>query len=710
MFELENGVYTLEQRKEFLIAAMKDVKVVQNEYHDYGYLDVAAAFDIETTSFIDNGEKAAVMYIWQLGINGRCIYGRTWQEFVDLIEYISRALHLSSKKRLPIYVHNLQYEFQFMRKHFKWLKMFARENRTPMYALTTSGIEFRCSLILSGVKLAKMGKDLVRYKVEKLVGDLDYGKIRHSKTPLTDRELGYCLNDIRVVMSYIQELLDNYGSILEIPYTRTGFVRRAVKKFCRHSREYRNIISKLQLTSADEYRQLKRAFAGGFTHASAEYVGMKLQDVTSYDFTSSYPAVMVSERYPMSTATLVEINSKEEFESYVGNPKYCCLFDVSFVNLIPRIGYENYISFSRCTRISKNHLTNNGRVVFADYLETTMTEQDYAIVKEFYTWDEMSVNNFRVYKAERLPMRFIQAILKIYADKTELKGVEGREIDYAMAKAQLNSLFGMCVTDIAGSMYDYDSANDDWVKENTTVEKAVEEYNKSKSRFLSYAWGIWITAYARRNLFSAIREYGLDYVYSDTDSVKVLNAEKHENYIATFNKLVELKMKRVCKERPAITVDSIAPKTIKGETKWLGFWEKEHTYQIFKTLGAKRYMVKYVDEKSKKTIVTFTVAGCNKKNAIPYMIEKYGGKCMTDYDAVFDAFDDNLEIPCEYTGKLTHTYIDDIKEGVLIDYMGNPCEYKELSAIHLEKAPFSMSIDKRYVDYIRGYREKTFTY
>ncbi|WP_442514418.1 hypothetical protein, partial [Pseudomonas promysalinigenes] len=50
----------------------------------------------------------------------------------------------------------------------------------------------------------------------------------------------------------------------------------------------------------DTYIQLKRAFMGGFTHANANYSNKVLTDVSSVDFTSSYPSVMISEQFPMS--------------------------------------------------------------------------------------------------------------------------------------------------------------------------------------------------------------------------------------------------------------------------------------------------------------------------------------------------------------------------------------------------------------------------
>ena len=75
------------------------------------------------------------------------------------------------------------------------------------------GIEFRCSYVMSGVAL----KDIVLYKhnVEKMVGDLDYNLIRHSGTPLTEKEMGYCINDVKVVNAYVEEEAEKYDLIVE---------------------------------------------------------------------------------------------------------------------------------------------------------------------------------------------------------------------------------------------------------------------------------------------------------------------------------------------------------------------------------------------------------------------------------------------------------------------------------------------------------------
>lgn len=639
------------------------------------------------------------MYLWAFGINGSAVYGRTWPEFMELCSQLSDILSLSDTKRLIVFVHNLAYEFQFFRKWLEWESVFSLDERKPLKALTTLGIEFRCSYRLSGYSLAKLGDELTRYKVHKLSGALDYSLLRHSKTPLTEAELAYMKNDVLVVMAYIQERIGQDGNIAKIPLTKTGYVRDYCRNECLYkgnkhhrqtaaTRRYREMIKGLTL-DAELYAQLKRAFMGGFTHASAFYSGKLLKDVSSIDFTSSYPAVMVAKHYPMSKA---EVYHPKSWKDFLRNlDLYCCLFDIEFTGLCAKDFTDHPISKSKCSGLL-NAQEDNGRIVRADRLITTITEQDFFIYQDFYTWDDCRIANFKRFKKGYLPTSFVKAILKLYADKTELKGVEGKETEYLIAKGMINACYGMAVTDIVRAEIEYDNA-DGWNIAEADAAQQLDKYNKNPRRFLYYPWGIWVTAHARRALFTGIKEFSGDYVYADTDSIKCLNFEKHTNYIKAYNAGIIAELEKACCVH-GLPADAIRPKTIKGIEKPLGVWDYEGKSDLFKTLGAKRYM------QFKEGQLSLTVSGVNKKTAIPYLLNKHGTPA-----AVFDAFNDGLYIPPEATGKNTHIYIDDPMDGLLTDYLGNTAEYHELSGIHLEAADYTLSLSKLYIDYLRGFRD-----
>ena len=241
--------------------------------------NLPCAFDIETSSFYQNKEKCACMYVWQLSIAGLIIIGRTWEELQEVFHAIADEFMLyPGEQHLVFYVHNLAYEFQFMRLWFEWVDVFAVDNRKPVHALSTLGIEFKCSYILSAFSLAKVGEHLVEIPVEKTKG-LEYYEKRNTLTPLTWKEIRYMVNDVQVVVSFIYEEILKNGTITKIPLTNTGYVRAFCRKAClqgfdndpkrrKYTRfNYMYFIHSLTLTE-DEYKQARRAFQGGFTHCN----------------------------------------------------------------------------------------------------------------------------------------------------------------------------------------------------------------------------------------------------------------------------------------------------------------------------------------------------------------------------------------------------------------------------------------------------------
>ena len=545
------------------------------------YYNIECGFDIETSSVtLDGDKKFAFMYEWTFGISDKehICYGRTWEEFLEFCQYLQDELGLDENNILVVYIHNMGYEFQFMRKYFNWLNVFAVDDRKPIRALSSFGIEFSDSYILSGYSLAKLADNLVSHKIKKLAGDLDYKLCRLPDTPLSQKELAYCNNDVEIILYYINEQIKQYENITKIPMTNTGRVRKFVRDKCYHTskthkndsrgknQRYKELMEELVLTK-DEYTMLKRCFMGGFTHASMLHSGELLENVSSIDFTSSYPAVMLSEKFPMSKPK--HENLKEiSFTDLMADSEKGLMFDVRFNNLHSKLTHETYLSESKCRGLEKP-IINNGRVFSADVAITTMTDIDFRIMQKCYTWDSVQVSNCYSFYMTYLPRPIILAICELYGNKTTLKGVKGKEVEYLVSKGMLNSVYGMCVTDIVRNTIEY---TDSWhitpFTEDDIIEQ-VEKYNSSRNRFLYYPWGVWVTAYARRNLWTGILNIGDDYVYSDTDSIKMLNYENHLPHINWYNQMIENKLKDMCKARK-IDFALMKPKTIKGVEKLIG--------------------------------------------------------------------------------------------------------------------------------------------
>lgn len=450
-----------EGTKEIIIRYLENAptKYAKQTFDDNGdryslyYYNLPMSFDIEDSSFynqevytMQEPEKISVMYVWQFGIDNVVIMGRTWDQFMELLAIIKK--YTTKEKRAIIYVHFLDHEFQFMRKWIKWDKVFSRKTRSPIYAIT-GGIEFRDSYILTGKSLAKTAEDIRTDRgLRKRIGDLDYTKIRGTLTHLSRKEIGYCMADVQILNTYIREKIEeNKDNIGRIPLTNTGYVRRFVKSQClptnkdKADNRYTYMAGIKNLTlEPQEYKLLKRAFQGGFTHANACYVGDTIKGrIDSFDFTSSYPAVILSMPFPASKGKKVKPQTQKELDKYLYD--YLSIFTIRFFNIREKPDApDNIISSSKCWDVTRG-VYNNGRLVSAVSVSTAMSNIDLESVKRFYDYDYFYIGDMYIYDKGYLPKPIIESVLELYRAKTELKGVIGAEVEYLLKKGMLNSVY-----------------------------------------------------------------------------------------------------------------------------------------------------------------------------------------------------------------------------------------------------------------------------
>lgn len=553
------------------------------------YLDCMAAFDIETTRLSDI--EQAIMYVWQFQIDEYTIMGRTWEEFTAFLRNLKQQLHPGVY--MVIWVHNLSYEFQYLRGIYDFAQdeVFATEPHKVLKCEMAEAFEFRCSYYQTNMSLAQFTKKM-GVPDAKLSG-FDYKKIRYPWTPLSEEEIHYCINDVRGLVQALRiEMASDGDTLYTIPLTSTGYVRRDCRK-AMEGFNHRQLVA--LLPGPEVYRLLRDAFRGGDTHANRWYVGEIVEGPGSDDRSSAYPADLCLRMYPMGEWFIERDCSARQLKRLLR--KYhkafvteLCLYDVREKNAY---NGRPYLSDAKCRNVEGAKI-DNGRIISADYLETTITDVDLLIMLDCYDF-KMRPKKIASCKYGYLPGMLTDVVKDYYRKKTALKGVESERIYYEKSKARLNACYGMMAQDpVKDSVLFIDN---DFVIEDRPLEELLSK--SYKKAFLSYAWGVWCTAWARYALHKAIKiaaeSDGSEFLYCDTDSVKYIG----DIDLSELNEATRAE----CIKRGAYADDP------QGVRHYMGVFEDEGRYKRFCTLGAKKYV--YEDMQGKLHI---TIAGVSKRS------------------------------------------------------------------------------------------------
>ena len=636
-------------------------------------------FDTETTSLYYQDKKCSFVYIAMICINGRSYYMR---DLSDLKTFLDK--YDSGKTLNVIYVHNLSFDFSFLTNIIPFDKVFARKAHRVIYARYKSW-EFRCSYFLSQMSLKNVAKS---YKLpsEKLVDGLNYRKIRHTKTPLTARELKYCELDVIVLYEYIRYMLNEYGKYSEIPYTQTGFVRKYTLEFLKTNNAYYRFRGRLKNTMPDQhiFEILERCFAGGYTHANFWAVACGLYTrVRSYDFTSSYPAVMARCKFPIGAFKKIVRNPKR----YIDSDDFCCIGKFRLLDVDSKTDLA-YLSKHKCVK-TKRAVVDNGRVIKAKMIDIYLTDVDIKTVKMMYNCKIIPLELYAA-SADYLPREFVLSILNLYENKTQYKGIADQYALYMSSKQMVNSEYGMCAFNPFTDGVEF--VEGEWSPVPPTWDSVVKYYNNRKT-ILPYAWGVFVTAWARNKLCNICSIIGNDVLYMDTDSIKFVNNNgQWDSLFLADNKKIHAE-NVVAAERLKIPFEKFAPADKHGQIHELGLWDFEHEYKSFKCLGAKRYCYTLPGD----TDIYPVVAGC-PTDAIRTWLK------LHDCNALLKPFRLDIHLDKHDSGKSTVTYHP--HRGFVIpvrDYMGAwNDEYIGYGA-HLEPATFDMSLHTDYLEFLCGY-------
>lgn len=670
--------------------------------------DIIIGADTETSKGheITKDTQANHVCAWTISIrayhaNIVTLYGTRPSEMMQAFGKIRDAL---KGDIFYVYFHNAAYDWFFLRRFFyAYFGYPTKElNTKPHYPIMLgfeNGMIIKDSLILAGCKLEKWANDLnVNHK--KAVGSWDYDAIRDQGEKFSRSELHYIENDTLALVECLDAMCITLNkNISTIPYTATGIPRAEVRERGKDNNAHRDF-----LRVANDFEQqvkMKNLYHGGYSHGNRYYLQEDLTDgiTKGADFVSSYPFCLLAYKYPGKFTPL----ERSVDVDYIlrNNEKYAFIFKASFVNIRLKDPYMPMpaLQASKCDQ-SINLRVDNGRVLRAGYVTLYICDIDLEVIASMYTWDSCGCTEVEYSKKKYLPRWFTDYVYELFEAKCRLKKTKKEDpVNYALAKARLNSLYGLCVQspirqnfievtepgmykiDQEGHLAWYDSGEyrTDF---DTDLRKEYERFLKSPNSVLPFQYGVYCTAYAFRNLFllgDCVNKYYTEdgnlafpprWFYSDTDSCYSddWNMDKVREYNENCKKLLE--------------TNGYGPVRMDNKEYWLGIAEmdSDSEYSEFRVLGSKRYCGRSTEDKQ----LHITVAGVPKKGAV----------CLKDD---ISNFSKGFIFEGTKTGKLAHFYI--FAQDIYKDQFGNeigdsidlqPCDY-QLDAV--DKVEFLFTDD-----------------
>ena len=587
----------------------------------------------------------------------------------DCISCMTKIMENLSGEHTVFYVHNLGYDYVFLRKFLmkaygRPIKQLNVKSYYPINIEYANGLILKDSLILSQCKLEKWAKDL-EVEHQKEVGKWDYDKLRGQNENYNTDELEYIEHDTLAGVECIDALMKNLNKkIYSIPYTATGIPREeCYKRGVKHKAH--DLFVKIS-PDYEVYEKLEKVFHGGFTHGNRHFINELIEEdethcIKCFDFTSSYPFCMVSHKFPCTRFEKFEDCSIDTILKHADRYAFMTKLILYKFKLIDEFESMPVLQFSKGENMI-NCVTDNGRVLCGAYMEIYVTEYDLDIIKKQYKIEHHLCTDVYYSVKDYLPRWFTDYVFELFEAKTMLKG--GDPVDYALAKAKLNSLYGMCVQKAIQDDIEenYETGEYD-IKHVNKKEYYEEKYINNRRKILPYQWGVWVTSIAMHNLFTLFscvskdNEYNYP-IYADTDSCYAYGWDYAK--LEAYN--------NSCKQK--LVENGYGPVVKDGVEYWLGVAVSEglkDEYSEFKVMGAKRYCGRC----KKDGKLHITVAGVPKSK---------GALCLDDD---INNFDKNFVFSGLITGKKTHKHF--YVEDIYTDENGNitgdsidlsPCDYR----------------------------------
>lgn len=514
------------------------------------------------------------------------LYGTTIQTFFDA---------LRSLPDCRMYFHNLAFDGSFimdymLRNGYEWENdRFPRSDNTfttiisdmnQVYSIRVNLGRGHTVTFWDSAKVIPMSvaAEAKAFGLPMSKGTIDYDAWRSPDHELTEEEKEYITGDVVIDALAMRQMLAQGMDKMTIGASSL----KAYKQTVGGERGFRYHFPKI---TVEEDAFMRRAYRGGWVYVNPRYTGLTLGAGISFDVNSLYPSVMAGvegELLPYGRpewfyGSPFGRDAADQADKPLWIAQLRCTFRLREDGL-PCLQMKGNLSF-----LPTEYVREAGNVVI------TVTSVDFELMRRMYSVEVREWMGGYAFSGST-------TLYKTYIDMcTEGKTkatLEGNLGERTLWKLKQNNIYGKMATGMVVQ------SRKPIIDERTDVLRYVDLPAENREGVYLPA-GCFITAWARFKTVTTAAACGDRFIYSDTDSVKVLGTDPIEG----------------------MWVDDVA----------LGAWKDEGHFSRFKALRAKTYIADYGTPEEPD--IEVHVAGLPKR-------------CHEQ--VTFD----NFELGAEYQGKL----------------------------------------------------------
>lgn len=510
------------------------------------YKDVSVIKNGKRTNVkkLDTEKSRAFVCVWALipeEINPdptHIVRGRTITSFLAYCDNLYQANRKPGKRKtyINIYTHNLKFDgdfilYEILKNKTAELINEVRENVLYNFTikfLSGSEITFYDSMKIFPMKAEKIGK---LYGIKKLKGEWDYTKYRDETTEITPDEWAYVDHDVMIISRALADYrARGYHENTQAAIAYNERLRRTYPHFNKllakkvknkdFDRFRATFPFDIQPLVFDLHKHLLLGYFGGISWLNPKYACKDLINAHSFDVHSMYPAQMHDAPLPVGYPEIIENPTPSEADRILSTYR-CVIADIEDLTIC--LKSPRHFPFLMFPTKDDTSVRIQGKIVSCKNEFAVLSCYDYRILKNEYNIRSMKITRLYCFRSRVGQYAgFIDHFMQQKTDADRIRNdpnatetdKQNAEVVRNVAKVMMNASYGKDGTKLirTNNQTVYNKFLD--VLENKlNADISTPEY------YLPSA--IFICACARWQLYNAAILVRDEFIYSDTDSIKV---------------------------------------------------------------------------------------------------------------------------------------------------------------------------------------------